>query len=187
MNILTIVGLAVALATDAFAVSVTIGAAHRKPAVNHAFRAAFAFGVFQAVMPILGWLVGLGFVKAVEDYDHWIAFGLLGVIGSKMIYESFKIKEVEKRFDLLNIRTLLILAVATSIDAFAVGVTFSFLLAGSVMMAVIIIGSVTFTLSYVGVYIGKSMGHLFESAAEVLGGVILIGIGTKILLAHILV
>ena len=189
MNLLTIVVIALGLAMDAFAVSVTIGAVYKKPGIGHAFRTALTFGGFQAAMPVIGWLTGMTVRKFIQDYDHWVAFCLLAAIGCKMIYESFKIKRVQsgKMTDSnsLRISMLLALAVATSIDAFAVGITLSFLLTGSIAITVIIIGAVTFVLSYAGVYIGKNFGYFFANRIEALGGLVLLGIGTKILLEHL--
>ncbi|MHC4076344.1 MAG: manganese efflux pump MntP [Planctomycetota bacterium] len=186
MNVFAVVVIAIGLAADAFAVSITTGAAYKKPAANHAFRMALAFGAFQAFMPLIGWSAGLAVKGIVQQYDHWLAFILLAGIGCKMIYESFKIKQAQEKNDLLTTSMLLTLAVATSIDAFAVGITLSFLLAGSVLLAVIIIGLITFLFSYLGVYIGKVFGHFCENRIEALGGVILIAIGTKILLQHLI-
>ena len=187
MNLITIIVIAIGLAMDAFAVSIATGATYKKTGSNHAFRMAFAFGGFQAIMPVVGWLAGLTLKEFIKNYDHWIAFILLVFIGSKMIYESFKIKRVQQQTDALSAAVLLGLALATSIDALAIGITFSFLLAGSLAVAVIIIGLITFILSYVGFYIGKSFGHFFETGIEAIGGLILIGIGTKILLEHLLI
>ena len=170
---------------DAFAVSIAIGATYTKSGSNHVFKMAFAFGGFQAIMPVVGWLAGLTVREFIRDYDHWVAFILLAFIGSKMIYESFKIKRTQQQTDTLSAAMLLVLAFATSVDALAVGITFSFLLAGSLAIAVIIIGLITFALSYAGFYIGKSFGHFFETGIEALGGLILFGIGTKILLEHL--
>ena len=185
MSLATVVIIAVGLAMDAFAVSLASGAVYRKPRTNHALRMALAFGSFQAIMPIIGWLIGLALRDVVKDYDHWVAFGLLALIGCKMIYESFKIKQAKEHGDQLSTTVLFLLALATSIDALAVGITFSFLLAGSVFMAVIIIGMITFILSYSGFYIGRKVGHFFEAGIEALGGLVLIGIGTKILIEHL--
>lgn len=185
MNLPTIIVIALGLAMDAFAVSVAMGVVYKQSGISHAFRTALAFGGFQAIMPVLGWFAGLAIRNSIEAYDHWVAFCLLAVIGCKMIYESFKIKRFQHRSNRLSIPILLALAVATSIDAFAVGVTLSFLLTGSLVMAVIIIGVVAFVLSYAGVYIGKSVGHFFETGIEALGGLVLLGIGTKILLEHL--
>ena len=173
MSLTTIIVIAVALAMDAFAVSIATGAAYKRPGVNHALTIALAFGSFQAIMPILGWLAGLTLREYITDYDHWVAFILLAFIGGKMIYESFKIKQAQKRAQTLSTTMILILALATSIDALAVGITFSFLLAGSLAIAVIIIGLITFAFSYGGFYIGKSFGHFFESVIEAVGGLIL--------------
>lgn len=184
-ELITIIIIAVALAMDAFAVSIVSGAAYRQLHVRHALRIALFFGGFQAVMPLVGSLAGLTLKDRIAGYDHWIAAALLTAVGGKMIYESFKIKEAEKKFDPTSLITLLTLAVATSIDALAVGITLS-LITKSIILAVIIIGLVTFILSYLGVVIGKRFGHFFESRIETLGGIILIAIAVKILLQHTL-
>lgn len=184
MNSITIVIIAVGLAMDAFVVSIISGSAYRQLHVRHALRMAMFFGAFQAFMPLVGSLAGLTLREYIAHCDHWIAFGLLAAVGGKMIYESFKIKSVEENPDPSNIFVLLVLSVATSIDALAIGITLS-LLAGSIVVAVIIIGLITFVLSYLGVYIGKRFGHFFESKMEALGGIILIGIGTKVLIEHL--
>jgi putative Mn2+ efflux pump MntP len=186
MDFITIFIIAVGLSMDAFAVSIAVGATDKRPGVRHAFRTALAFGGFQAIMPVIGWLLGLAVKGWVEGYDHWVAFGLLGTIGGKMIYESCKIKQTSRHCQPIGTTALMTLAVATSIDALAVGITLSFLMADSVTTAVIIIGAVTFTLSYAGVYIGKNLGHFFETGFEALAGLVLLGIGTKILLEHLL-
>ena len=186
MNLITIIVIAIGLAMDAFAVSVATGVTYKKPRSDHALRMALAFGGFQAIMPIVGWLAGLTLREFIGDYDHWVAFTLLAFIGGKMIYESFKIKRAQQQADTLSAAMILVLALATSIDALAVGITFSFLLAGSLVIAVIIIGLITFAFSYAGFYIGKSFGHFFETRIEAIGGLILIGIGVKILLEHLL-
>lgn len=184
MELVTIVFIAVGLAMDAFAVSVVVGSIYRELHIRHALRMALFFGGFQAVMPIIGSLAGLGLRTYISEYDHWIAFGLLAFVGGKMIYESFTIESAEKNLDPANFTILLTLSLATSIDALAVGVTLS-LLATSLALAVTIIGAVTFGLSYMGVAVGKRFGHFFESKIEILGGLILIAIGLKILLGHL--
>jgi putative Mn2+ efflux pump MntP len=136
-------------------------------------------------MPLIGSLAGLSLKECIEDYDHWIAFALLAAVGGKMIYESFKIKSVEENPDPSNIYVLLVLSIATSIDALAIGITLS-LITSSIVMAVTIIGLITFTLSYAGVLIGKKFGHFFENKIEAIGGLVLIGIGAKILCEHLL-
>ncbi len=185
MALLTIIIIAVGLAMDAFAVSIVTAAAYRQLNVRHAIRMAFFFGAFQAFMPLIGSLAGLGLKNHIADYDHWVAFALLTAVGAKMIYESFKIAPAEKNVNPSSIPVLLVLSVATSIDAFAVGITLP-LLSVPLAAAVIIIGLVTFALSCLGALLGKKFGHLFESKIEAAGGLILIALGIKILLQHLL-
>jgi len=183
MSFVTIVFIAIGLAMDAFAVSITRGAAYKQLHLRHTLRMALFFGGFQAFMPLIGALAGLSFREYIADYDHWIAFIILAAVGGKMIYESFKITEAEKNFSPTNILVLLVLSVATSIDALAIGITLS-LVAASIVTAVTVIGLVTFVLSYLGVMIGKRFGHIFENKIEAFGGIILIILGVKILLEH---
>ncbi|MHC4115635.1 MAG: manganese efflux pump MntP [Planctomycetota bacterium] len=185
MGLFTILIIALGLAADAFAVSIASGAAYKQLEVKHAFRMALFFGAFQAIMPLIGFMAGLSIKELIEACDHWVAFGLLIAVGARMIYESFKIKPQEKNLDPSSIFVLLVLSVATSIDALAIGVTFSMLMA-SIAIVVIIIGLVTFVLSYIGVAMGKKFGHFFENRIEAFGGIILIGIGVKVLLGHLL-
>ena len=180
MDIISIVLIAVGLAMDAFAVSITSGITIKSLRINNALKIAIFFGLFQAVMPIIGWLAGLSLRDYISAVDHWIAFGLLSFIGCKMIYESITVQSSEKEMNPLNVYVLLVLSVATSIDALAVGVRFAFLKV-SIVTPVIIIGTVTFFLSYLGVYIGDRIGHFFENKIEIAGGLLLIGIGIKIL------
>ncbi len=184
MDLITIIVIAVGLAMDAFAVSIVSGSVYQQLHVKHALRMAVFFGGFQAFMPLIGSLVGMSVKDYIADYDHWVAFGLLAAVGGKMIYESFKIKSAEKNLDPSNVLVLLVLALATSIDALAIGITLS-LIVSSIAIAVIIIGLVTFVLSYLGVCIGKKFGHFFENKIEALGGIILIGLGIKILFEHL--
>ncbi len=184
MEFLTITAVAIALSMDAFAVSIVTGSVYRQLRVAHALRMALSFGGFQAVMPLIGSLLGRGLQAYISGYDHWIAFGLLAFVGGKMIYESFAIESAEKNLNPAHLGVLLTLSVATSIDALAVGVTLS-LLSGSIILAAAFIGLVTFCLSYAGVAIGKRFGHFFESKIEIIGGLILIGIGVKILAQHV--
>ena len=183
MDLVTIIVIAVGLAMDAFAVSIVSGSVYQQLHVRHALRMAVFFGGFQAIMPLIGSLAGLSVKDYIADYDHWIAFGLLAAVGGKMIYESFKIESAKKNLDPSNVLVLLILALATSIDALAIGITLS-LIVSSIAIAVIIIGLVTFALSYLGVCIGKRFGHFFENKIEAFGGLILIGPGIKILFEH---
>jgi putative Mn2+ efflux pump MntP len=185
MELLTILLIAVGLSMDAFAVAVVTGSVYKEFKVRHALRMALFFGGFQAVMPIIGYWAGLGLKDYIEAYDHWIAFALLGFVGGKMVYESFRIKAVERSRDPSNLLVLLALSFATSIDALAVGITLS-LLQTPILLAVTIIGLVTFGLSYAGVSLGKRFGHFFESKVEVAGGVILIAMGLKILVEHLM-
>ncbi len=184
MHLPTIIVIAVGLAMDAFVVSIVSGGAYKQLHVRHALRLAIFFGGFQAFMPIIGYLAGLSVRDYIQNYDHWIAFGILSAVGGKMIYESLKIESVEKNIDPSNIIVLLALSVATSIDALAIGITLS-LITSSIITAVIIIGLVTFVLSYLGIIIGKKFGHFFENKIEALGGIILIGLGLKILYEHL--
>lgn len=185
IHLATILFIAVGLAMDAFAVSIVSGSIYKDLHVKHVLRMALFFGGFQAVMPVIGFWAGLGLKDYICACDHWIAFVLLSFVGGKMVYEAFQIESAEKNRDPANLLVLLVLSVATSIDALAVGITLS-LLTASIAVAVTIIGAVTFGLSYAGVYIGKRFGHFFESRIEVAGGLILIAIGVKILVEHLL-
>lgn len=184
---LEILIIAVALAMDAFAVSVTSGATIRRMRLRHAMLIAAFFGVFQAVMPLIGWLTAYWAHDIIEPWDHWVAFVLLAGIGGKMFWEAGQKDEDEDEpyTNPLNVWVLFTLAIATSIDALAAGVTFSFL-AMPIAWSVTIIGVVTFVLSLLGTWIGKRFGHFFEHKLEMLGGLILIGIGLKILIEHTL-
>lgn len=178
----------VGLSMDAFAVSVCKGLNMReKINYKHAFIIALFFGGFQALMPAIGYFLGRNFEKYITAFDHWIAFGLLAFIGIKMIIDAVKEWNCEDKAedsDRLDIKELFMLAVATSIDALAVGITFAFLQV-SIGAAVSIIGVTTFVLSIVGVVIGNKFGSRYKSKAELAGGIILVLIGLKILLEHI--
>lgn len=184
MDWISIIIVALGLAMDAFAVSITSGFTLHRCRVRHALFIALAFGAFQAIMPVIGWAGGMALRTLLQALDHWIAFGLLLFIGGKMIWESRQLPE-QSPCNPLHPKTLLLLAVATSIDALAVGVTFAFLNI-TLIGAVLVIGAVTFVLSFAGVYIGTHFGHLFEKKMELAGGVVLIGIGVKILVEHLL-
>ena len=185
MDAITIIAIAFGLAMDAFAVSITSGITIKRLKINHALKIALFFGLFQAIMPLVGWLAGLSLRGFIAEIDHWIAFGLLSFIGCKMIYESIAVQSKEKQINPLNIYVLLMLSVATSIDALAVGVSFAFLKI-SIVTPAIVIGTITFILSFFGVFIGNRIGHFFENKIEIAGGLILIGIGVKILLEHLI-
>lgn len=186
MDAATIVLIAFGLAMDAFAVSIANGATTRKLGNNGALKMATFFGAFQAFMPVIGWLAGLSVIDFISGFDHWIAFLLLVFIGCKMIYESITLEPNQRPANPLNTHTILALSIATSIDALAVGLSFAFLKI-FIAIPVIVIGAVTFTLSLAGVYIGSRLGHFFEKKIEVAGGLVLIGIGVKILIEHLLI
>lgn len=169
---------------DAFAVSITSGITIRHLRVKHALKIALFFGFFQAIMPVIGWLLGVSVRHAISGFDHWIAFGLLNIIGGKMIYESFKLQPNKEEIDPQNIYVLFLLSIATSIDALAIGLSLSFLKVAIIFPA-IIIGIITFLLSFFGVHIGNKVGHFFEKKIEMIGGLVLIGIGFKILIEHL--
>ncbi|MDD4332014.1 MAG: manganese efflux pump MntP family protein [Methanosarcinaceae archaeon] len=183
MLILTYFFLAFGLAMDAFAVSVSSGSTLKPFRIGDALKMATFFGGFQALMPIAGWLAGNRVSAFVSDWAPWIAFGLLAFIGAKMIYEAFFGKE--EKLSSLNYPLLFLLAVATSIDALAVGISFA-VLKIPLLIPVIIIGSVTFGMVFLGAILGSRLGHFFEREVEVLGGLILIGLGGKILAEHLL-
>ncbi len=185
MRLVTIIFIALALAMDAFAVSIASGITIKHLKIKHAFTIAIWFGLFQAIMPLLGWLGGIKLKTFMGGADYWIAFGLLVFIGCKMIYEAFKMEEVEKKTNPLEVYVLFILSVATSIDALAAGISFA-ILDVAIITPIIIIGAITFVMSFAGVWIGDKFGHFFEKKIEIAGGLILIGIGIKILLQNIL-
>lgn len=183
---LTIAAIAVALAMDAFAVSIISGSVFRHLHIRHGIRMALFFGAFQSFMPLLGWAAGQSLHTHIQPFDHWLAFGLLTFIGGKMVFESLKIEKVEKALsDPSNLIVLLALSIATSIDALAVGLTLS-LVTEHIFSAVLLIGVITFVIALMGWEIGKRVGRFFETQIELAGGLILIGIGFKILLEHLL-
>ncbi len=184
MDILTVLFIALGLSMDAVAVAMANGCAARKVDLRQALRLAFAFGLFQTLMPVLGWLAGLGFKKTFSRFDHWLAFILLALIGGKMIFESRRGRDCRMETNRLSLPVLLALAVATSIDALAVGLSFS-VLAVDIILPVLLIGLVTFTFSLLGVFAGHRFGTWFAGKVEILGGAILIAIGLKILLQHL--
>ncbi len=180
--------LAFALSMDAFAVSIGLGA--KVPCDNIgckrrdlALKAGIFFGFFQGLMPFIGYMAGIGAMEYIESFDHWIAFLLLGAIGAKMIYEGFQ-EGVEEAITKVSNRMMLLLAIATSIDAGAAGFTLQ-LLEFNPFASMVLIGIITFGMSYVGVHIGSHGGKWIESKAEIVGGVVLIGVGVKILVEHL--
>ena len=175
--------LAVGLAMDAFAVAVCKGLALKKISAGKAALVGVWFGGFQALMPLIGYLLGTGFEDRITAIDHWIAFILLGLIGFNMILEACSGEE-EEADDRMDVKSMLLLAIATSIDALAVGITFAFLKV-NIVMAVSTIGVVTLIISAAGVYIGHIFGAKYKAKAELAGGIILILIGLRILLEHL--
>jgi putative Mn2+ efflux pump MntP len=185
MEIITILLLAIGLSIDSFAVSVCSGLNLPHIRFIQAAKIAIFLALFQAGMPLIGWLVGNSMKSLIEPVDHWIAFGLLSLIGGKMIIESLISSEAREIKNPLKIRVILMLSLATSIDALAVGFSFATLL-DQIVIAVIIIGAVTFIASMLGILLGKKTGPKFNRYSEIAGGLILIFIGTKILIEHTL-
>lgn len=183
MDVLSIIIIAVGLAMDAFAVSVARGIAMIRFQVSQAITIAFFFGLFQAIMPVGGWFSGTGLRDVISGIDHWVALGLLSMVGVKMMYDALRHHRAPAHRP-LNMATLLGLAIATSIDAFAVGMSLSFLNVPIVLPAVII-GAVTLVLSLCGVYVGNRLGHFFERKIELIGGILLILIGIRIVVEHL--
>jgi putative Mn2+ efflux pump MntP len=186
MNLLVVFGVALSLALDAFAVSVGISLSQKGITRSQTLRLAFSFGLFQFAMPVIGWLAGKSILKLIKDVDHWVAFGLLVLIGSKMIYESFKrgAKKEKADSDPTKGGSLLMLSIATSIDALAVGLSLAALHL-EILYPAAIIGIVAFILTYTGAKIGPVLGQVVGKRAELSGGLILILIGIKILFEHL--
>jgi len=185
LNFLPVILIALALSADCFAVAFSGSFSMKTISTAQILRAALAFGAFQAVMPVLGWLVGRTIVGFVADYDHWVAFVLLALVGGRMIWEAFRTEASQRRVDITKGVLLLTLAVATSIDAFAVGLSFAFLRV-NILLACLAIGVIAFGITLVGFILGRKTKTLLGKYAEVFGGVILIGIGIRIVVSHIL-
>ena len=183
MGLLELFLIAVGLSMDAFAVSVCKGLAMPKCTFKKAAIVGLWFGGFQALMPAIGYILGAQFQEAIASIDHWIAFVLLALIGGNMIHEALDNDEEEADAS-LDVKTMFLLAVATSIDALAIGITFAFLKV-NIIPAVCFIGIVTFIISFAGVKIGNVFGARYKNKAEIVGGVILILLGLKILLEHL--
>jgi putative Mn2+ efflux pump MntP len=181
---LNIMLIAISLAMDCFAVSIAGGAITNRPKLINALKVGLSFGIFQSMMPLIGWLVAYSFRNLIENIDHWIAFSLLAAIGIKMLYEAFKKKKEDDKTDITKLHTLLILSVATSIDALVIGIGLSFL-GISIYLSILIIGLFAFFFSFTGYFIGHKIGKLIGNKVEILGGIILIGIGVKILIQHL--
>ncbi|MGL4337340.1 MAG: manganese efflux pump MntP family protein [Turicibacter sp.] len=186
MSMVAIILIAIGLAMDAFTVAIAKGISLKEVSTKNALRVALYFGAFQGLMPFLGWLFGLSFEKYITAFDHWIALILLSVIGGKMLLEAFKGDEENVvETDPVNHRSLFILAIATSIDALAVGISFAFLDV-NILMAVCVIAGITFAISYGGVLLGKTVGPYLKNYAEIVGGIILILIGISIFIEHMM-
>lgn len=213
MSIFSILIIAIGLAMDAFAVSICTGIKLKKLKPTKALKVGLYFGGFQAIMPLIGWAISTNFKSSIENIDHWIAFILLSIIGGKMLLDAIKDEKEQSSEEAMAQetsanetnsedccgacksiyadnnnpianKTLLVLAVATSIDALVVGISFA-ILDVNIIQAVSIIGIVTLIISFIGVMLGKKLGELFKQKAEILGGVILIGMGIKILVEHL--
>jgi len=188
MSILDLILLSVALAMDCFTVSITSGLIQRRLVLKTMLVTALMFGLFQGIMPIIGWLGISSFSSALERWDHWIAFGLLAVLGGRMILSGLKSDDDEKTFDPSRFSTTITMAVATSIDALAVGLSFGcsgYVTFTSILLPVIIIAIGSFLFSIAGFMIGAYAGKRISFPVEILGGIILIGIGIKILVEHL--
>ena len=184
MDLLSLIFTGIGLAMDASAVSIAKGMSLPNEKIqNYALKLGLAFGIFQGLMPLIGYLAGSTFSGYIQSVDHWVAFILLALIGLNMIKESREEKENEKVSD-LSLKVILLLAIATSIDALAVGVSFAFLKV-NIVLACSIIAIVTFILSFICVMVGKRLGSLFQKYAEIFGGIILMMIGAKILIEHL--
>ncbi len=184
MDIITIFIIAIVLSFDTFAVSVSTGISNINILLWQAVPIALVLAFFQALMPFLGWFAGKQIEELIKIYDHWIAFGLLLILGIKMIYESNIRKKNEKSFIQLKLSILLSMAIATSIDAFVVGISFAFTNI-NILLTSLIIGLVTYIVSMLGILFGKKIGYRFGNKMEIVGGIILIALGSKILIDHL--
>lgn len=184
MDLLVTIFIGIGLAMDTVAISVSNGVTVKNFQFNLALKAALFFGIFQAIMPLLGWFAGINLRDLISNVDHWVAFVILGFIGVKMLYEAFLHGENGKPINLSDNHILLLLSLATSIDALVVGISFAFLRM-SIGISAAIIGITTFLLSFLGFFAGSKLGCYCKNKIEVAGGLILIGIGTRILIEHL--
>jgi putative Mn2+ efflux pump MntP len=182
MDFITIVLVAIGLTFDSLAVSISTGLMVSHIRFFQALKIAIVFAVFQGFMPLIGWLFGMQVRDFISEYDHWLAFFMLSAIGAKMIYES--LRDEKKEFDPTKITVILILAIATSIDALVVGVSFAFIEV-NIVQTILIVGGMTLFVTMLGIFLGKNASGYFGNKIEFLGGLILIGIGIKILIEHI--
>ena len=186
MDGLTLFGIALALAMDAFAVALGAGLTLPRLTGRHLFRFGFHFGLFQALMPVLGWLAGISIREQIEAYDHWLAFGLLSLVGGKMLLDALKSdEETPREGDPTKGLTLVMLSIATSIDALAVGLSLA-MLGVSIWTPALVIGLIAAILTICGMLLGRRLGQAWGTRVEIFGGLVLIAIGLKILLEHTL-
>lgn len=185
VDVCAIFGIALALSMDAVAVSIAGGVINQSRKYVTALKFGLSFGFFQMIMPIIGWSLGVGARVWIVSIDHWIAFGLLSAVGGKMIYEALQLENLERWIPALTWIVLLGLSVATSIDALAAGLSFA-CLGIRIVGPALVIGLVTFVMSFCGFFIGNTFGHIFEKKIELVGGMLLILIGIKMLMAHLL-
>jgi putative Mn2+ efflux pump MntP len=185
MDFLSLLLLSIGLSFDTFAVSISCGLKEKDMNFVGASRIAIIFGIFQALMPVLGWLIGSSVKNYIASFDHWLAFGLLGLIGIKMIVDNLRSRDEERSINFISFKVIVSLAFATTIDAFIVGITFAFLNI-NLPLAIVTIGIVTYIFAMVGMIFGQKMGKHFGQRIEIVGGLILIGIGLKILLEHLI-
>lgn len=190
MGLLAVIGISLGLSLDAFTVALTNSTVIKDLHIRHGFRMALFFGVFQFLMPIIGWAAGMTFNDLIKNFDHWIAFSLLAFVGGRMIWNGVPRKNAEsfcsddEKKDCRDLSTLFILSIATSIDALAVGLSFA-MIRVNIITPSVIIGTITFSLSMVGYFIGKRIGNKVKIELDIVGGLILIGIGVKIVIEHL--
>jgi len=186
MDFLTVFILSIGLSMDSFAVSVGCGLTEQKISFSHAAKISFSLAFFQGFLPVLGWYMGTEIREYVQEVDHWIAFFLLLFLGGKMIIESMKSNEQDEMSDIYSWKHILTLSIATSIDALVVGFSYALASTSNIFSGALIIGAVTFFFAMLGIRIGKDVGYSFGPKVELLGGIILIGIGIKILIQHLM-
>jgi manganese efflux pump family protein len=185
MNFIEIIFISLSMAMDAFAVCLGAGTTGQADGPGPRFRLAFHFGLFQFLMPVVGWFAGTSIERYISTYDHWIAFGLLAFVGGRMVWNGFHPEEAEKSNDLTRGWTLVILSIAVSIDALAIGLSLG-IIGVNIWMPAVVIGVVTGFLSLLGLQIGNRLGKKFGKIMEILGGFVLIGIGIRVVIAHLM-
>lgn len=184
MGIVAVILIALSLTIDTFAVSVTTGLLETKIKMWQGVRIAIIFAFLQAIMPVIGWFLGIQISHLINAYNHWIAFALLIIIGGKMLFDAFKKDEEKKPINPFDFKVIIGLGIATSIDALIIGVSFAFFEV-NIWLAAFITGFFTYFVAMIGMLLGKKIGHLIGNKAEIVGGLVLIGIGVKILIENI--